>query len=127
MKKILYHVDNYNTISYAYDGLVFIYNDFLETVYHVISSHHRMDCGIAKAYVDPHSKYVVSLNRRNTLICSSIDDIKIDHAKSDKLSQLHFSEMNQLLFKYPTIGFIPKGRLASNFNTLNFNIWKCFF
>lgn len=110
MKKILYHVDNYHTISYAYDGLIFVYADFLKTERYTLIPHHRLHGGVKKAYVDPTGMYVISIDRRNILVCSSIDGLKVNQQLIDELKQLHFSSTNETLFKHPTIGFVPKGK-----------------
>lgn len=111
MKKILYHVDAYNTISYAYDGLIFVYLDFLQTEKYILASHHRMDGGIKRAYIDPHGKYVISIDRRNIMICTEIDNVKVLPKQKQHLKELHFSQNYEMLFKHPTIGFMPRGKL----------------
>lgn len=109
MKKILLHIDKYQAITYAYDGLVIIRNtDFTKKIA-VVMPHYRTYGGVFKACLSPLTKYVVSLGRDHTLVGTTLTNININTNLKEKLNELVQSPRFALMFKRPTVGFSPTG------------------
>lgn len=109
MKKILLHIDKNYSMTYAYDGIVFVYNGIFESERAFFWCHHRMNGGVRRAFVCPSAKHVITLGRSNILLCSSIDAGKVDQEKMDTLKDLHYSARYEIMFKSTTVGFLPRG------------------
>lgn len=113
MRKVLHHFDHHHILTYGYDGLIAVYTlDFVQK--YMIMPHHRADGGVAKAYVDPLGKYIISLGRNNVLTCNSLTAVAIDEEKQQTLRDILESPKLVLMFKNPTIGFLLKGKRQIN-------------
>ncbi|XP_031334791.1 cilia- and flagella-associated protein 43 isoform X2 [Photinus pyralis] len=109
MKKIALHIDQHHVVSCAYDGLVIIRTVDFKEVKAIIMPHYRNYGGVAKAYVDPLGKCVISLGRDNTLTCISLTDIEVNQTKQEVLHELH--TRLEAMFARPTYGLAPTGEL----------------
>lgn len=116
MRKILIEFDQHHIITYAYDGLVIVRStDWLQE-HALIMPHHRRFMGVGKAFVDPLRKYVISLGRDNTIVCTVLTKTVVDTEKESQLLEILESEEVKKMFENETVGFEPEGKKIFNFS-----------
>lgn len=109
MKKIVYHFDQHHVVSFAYDGLVIVRTVSPRKLVAIVMPHYRNYAGVFKAYVDPLTKYIVSLGRDNTLVCTSLRKIHVSLKQRLQFYETVNSEKIKNMFEKPTLGFTPTG------------------
>ncbi|GLV41140.1 hypothetical protein CBL_04664 [Carabus blaptoides fortunei] len=94
--------------TYGVDGLIIIQpKDSIDTEY-VLMPHYRTEWGIRKMSVDSLMRYVISLGKNGTLVCTKIIKSNENRKEQIEANQKKLSEMESI-FNAKTIGYEPSG------------------
>lgn len=103
--------------TYGMDGLIIIQSkDSMDTEC-VLMPHYRTEWGIRKVTVDSLMRYVISLGKNGTLVCTKITKSNENRNEQIEANKMKLFEMESI-FNAETIGYEPSGK-----NNLDFFIF----
>lgn len=95
--------------TYGMDGLIIIQSkDSMDTEC-VLMPHYRTEWGIRKVAVDSLMRYVISLGKNGTLVCTKITKSNENRNEQIEANKMKLSEMESI-FNAETIGYEPSGK-----------------
>lgn len=101
------HLTKYHGLTWGYDGLVIARDYNFETIAAIALPSHRYQGGVKKAYVHPLGTLVLSLGRENVIACTVVANARIDSQRNYVVTE---QTKIAVMFKRPTIGFVPEGK-----------------
>ncbi|VEN41838.1 unnamed protein product [Callosobruchus maculatus] len=110
LRKFQMSINQYHAVTWGFDGFVIVRTADFEDCIGWCAPHHRYVGGVLKAYVDPLETYVVTLGRTGLVVCTRLTNEEPDEGRRADLEDLMDSQRFQLMFKRPTLGFLPDGR-----------------
>nr|CAH7727119.1 unnamed protein product [Callosobruchus chinensis] len=110
LRKFQLSITQHHAVTWGFDGFVMVHSADFENCIGWCVPHHRYVGGVLKAYVDPLERYVITLGRSSVVACTRLTYDPPDEGRRTELEELMNSQRFQLMFKRPTLGFLPEGR-----------------